>query len=395
MNSDPHDSATWRTLGILDADEAAAFDEAMRSDPELRNAYREIESISAAIATVSTTPVKPRAGQLEQLHLRLGLNTPKRTNWAAISGWGAAAVLTFFLGFNQATFHKEQTVVKTTPQTLKSLPGAITKADRARNERGKATAHDEAIPEPIADDGALSSTQEEEVMVAETVEDKRLIQEIDVLRGQLKSLELRDKKRLEPVPGLAWPVIVRMSPPGSTPGPIASLTVPGEEPPITAILGDALGGNDALASNDQGTSDRLVSKDGRMPTGPTIVTTAGLGTGGIDKGGAKTAELPIAEVQPSAMPIYDAARDKGTFFVSNLPATGEQESYNLWVQNEPGGKPVYVGRLPKSGFHAADSYDFSLGSVGVLPTGFILTRDPDQAASLSPSDANTVLQGPR
>jgi GrpB-like predicted nucleotidyltransferase (UPF0157 family) len=38
---------------MLDADEASGFDDALRHDPELRDAYREMNSLSAAIAAAS------------------------------------------------------------------------------------------------------------------------------------------------------------------------------------------------------------------------------------------------------------------------------------------------------------------------------------------------------
>ena len=78
MNSDPYDSAAWRTFGMLDPDESAIFDEAMRHDPLLRSAYREMDRISAAIAAATTPPLDPKPGQLERLQYRLSLNRPKR-----------------------------------------------------------------------------------------------------------------------------------------------------------------------------------------------------------------------------------------------------------------------------------------------------------------------------
>ena len=59
MNFDPYDSAAWRTFDMLDADEAAAFDEAMRHDPVLQSAYFEMDRLSAAIATPSPLPSSP------------------------------------------------------------------------------------------------------------------------------------------------------------------------------------------------------------------------------------------------------------------------------------------------------------------------------------------------
>ncbi|MCX6866413.1 MAG: hypothetical protein NTV46_09400 [Verrucomicrobia bacterium] len=96
---------------------------------------------------------------------------------------------------------------------------------------------------------------------------------------------------------------------------------------------------------------------------------------------------------PTAIPIYDAARDSGTLVVSNLPPAAEGESYHLWVSTKIGEQPIYVGGLPESSASGADSFDFSLGSTMVLPSGFILTKDP-QDTPAAPSEANIVLQGP-
>jgi hypothetical protein len=63
MNSDPHETAAWRTFGMLDVDETANYDEAMRHDSGLRQAQQEMDCLVAAVAAVTTLPIKPRAGQ--------------------------------------------------------------------------------------------------------------------------------------------------------------------------------------------------------------------------------------------------------------------------------------------------------------------------------------------
>ena len=102
----------------------------------------------------------------------------------------------------------------------------------------------------------------------------------------------------------------------------------------------------------------------------------------------------VPEVEPSAIPIYDSARDAGTLVVNNLPATTPDEAYNLWVTTKTGDKPVYVGRLPESNVRGGESFDFRLGSKATVPSGFILTRDRQGTPPL-PSASSTVLQGPR
>ena len=81
------------------------------------------------------------------------------------------------------------------------------------------------------------------------------------------------------------------------------------------------------------------------------------------------------------------------FDAQNLTPAAEGEVYNLWVATEPGDPPIYVGSLPEASATGADSFDFSLGSTMVLPSGFVLTRDPRDAPA-KPTQDNTVLQGP-
>jgi len=102
---------------------------------------------------------------------------------------------------------------------------------------------------------------------------------------------------------------------------------------------------------------------------------------------------PVVATHPSAVPIYDAARDSGTLVVSNLPPAEAGAVYNLWVTGDSGGQPSYVGSLPQRSASGGDSFDFSLGSTSVLPTGFLLTKDP-AGTPATPSQANTVLEGP-
>ncbi|MES2441003.1 MAG: hypothetical protein V4584_18205 [Verrucomicrobiota bacterium] len=358
MNSDPRDSAAWRAFGMLDADEASAFDEAMRHDPELKNSYREMECITAAVAATTTRPISPRAGQLEQLHLRLGLNAARRTNWLGITGWAAAAVLTMLLIFSRKS-EQHETTVSQPPVTSavippKSSPAPLPESSVAAEEEGMAAQNDAGPLEEAEPSLPLARHHDEKVIVR--VETKRLIQEIEVLREKLESFQERDRERFEPVPGMSWPIVMRMTPPKSE----LRTTVEKTDPPITAMIGDAL----------------------------TDVTTALAGSGS-----SKSDEMPAPPAGPSAIPIYDVARDTGTLVVNNLPVAAPDESYNLWVDTKSGGKAIYVGRLPNLNSQTAESFDFSLGSKATIPASFILTRDPHGKA-VQPSPGNTVLRGP-
>ena len=88
------------------------------------------------------------------------------------------------------------------------------------------------------------------------------------------------------------------------------------------------------------------------------------------------------------------ARDKGTLVVNNLPTKTADESYNLWVKTDNSEQPIFVGRLPESSKPGADSIDFSLGATAIVPSGFVLTLDPQGDPPL-PSGQSIILLGPR
>ena len=322
MNSDLFDSAAWRTFQMLDAKEAAIFDEALLLDPVLRDAYLEMDRLAAAIAAATAVPLEVNAEQLEHLQTRLGLRASHHSHfWLATTGWTTAAALAVLL-----TLH---------------LTGIIDRMDsQYLAPSGTAT-----LP-PVA---ATSHPAKGET--------KRLNQEIEVLRNNLEKFQHRDRVLFEEVPGMALPIIIAMIPPEVAPED-SSLMKNDEHSPLTALLGDAL----------------------RALIGTPTDTETAPDAGGLPK-------------HPMAIPIYDAARDSGTLVVSNLPPAGDAEVYNLWVTTDTGARPIYVGTLPVNSASGADSFDFSLGSSMVLPSGFVLTKDP-QNAPANPTDANTILRGP-
>ena len=365
MNSDPYDSAAWRTFGMLDADESATFNDAMRHDPVLRSAYLEMDRLSAAVAAATTVPVKPQAGQLERLQARIQLHHSRRGHlWLGISGWAAATVLGTFLVLEKTDLIGQPAMetVTTTPGTVPDSPTApvnptvpVAPVISATNETSAAVAA-APTPEAVKDQERKASTK---------VETKRLVQEIEVLRESLEKFQHRDRVLFEAVPGMALPIVMRMYPPGVTSEDPLNIAKNDEHAPITSMLGDAL----------------------RVMTS----TTAGIQEG--DPEPVFPEDLDMMPVQPTGIPIYDAARDAGTFVVQNLPPAELGKVYNLWVTTATGEKPIYVGSLPESSASGADSFDFSLGSNMVLPSGFVLTKDQHDKPT-SPTKNNTVLQGP-
>lgn len=338
---------------MLDADEAAGFDEAMRHDPELRSAYQEMACLATAVAVVTTVPIAPRAGQLERLQERLGLNPSKGTNWFGISGWAAAAVLTMALVLDRdpATVHQ---LAKNRPDgsaaSPPSPPQIATPGSPAdRDGPDVADLQKGDLPDTSAASDGKGYAK---------VETRRLIQEIEVLRDKLENFQERDRQRFEAVAGMAWPIVMRMVPPGTTGETAGGLALSKDGPPLAAMLGDALAGAD-------------------LASGTTVL---------------RAGELAAPDADPLAIPIYDAARDTGTLVVSNLSADPTVRRY-LWVKTQEGGSPVYVGELPATNNQGADSFDFSLGATGIVPAGFLLTEG-GAGEPVPPSADNTILQGP-
>jgi len=334
---------------MLDSNEAAGFDEAIHQDSELRDAYRDMNVLCAAVAAASIAPLQPRAGQLEQLQARLGLQASKSVNWLGISGWAAAAAAFAFMLLvdrkppvaaesvkHSATPHanKQDTLMiqKATVQEFAAQPSLDVRSEPSED----ATANRDA------------ATHENNVKLVTKMETKRLVQEIAVLREKLKSIEMREQQRLEPVQGMAWPIVMKMRPPNATtqivPTEVATADA---ETSVVDVLGDALAGKSSLA-------------DSRAEQG--VVDT------------------------PSAVPIYDPATGTGTLVVNNLSNT------NLWVTARGDSEPRMLGKIPPSN-EAYESVGFELPA-GTIPDNFMITND---AAGMNapPSAKNTILTGPR
>ncbi len=337
MNSDPFDSAAWRTFNMLDAEESVIFDEAMRDDPALHSAAMEMDRLSAALAASLAQPVDPKPGHLDRLQARLGLAPAHHTHyWSAVIGWSVAAALGILLTFRITGITDQRgtppPVFSTTP------PGADTTTQ---------------VTYPTVKD------QDSDNQVK--VETKRLNQEIEVLRDNLEKLQNRDRTLSEIVPGVAVPIVMMLNPPGMALEDSAPVTRIEEHSPLTSLLGDALTTLTGAAAEDS-------------PTGQAAVHTS----------------FPD---HPVAVSIYDTARDAGTLVANDLPPAAANEAYNLWVTIQASDKPIFVGRLPESCVLGTSSFDFILGSTSVLPTCFILTRDPLNVPA-SPTVGNTVLRGP-
>jgi hypothetical protein len=180
-------------------------------------------------------------------------------------------------------------------------------------------------------------------------------QEIDALRLQLKHLGERETARMTITPGISWPVIMKM-------------TRPGTHSEISAV--------DLMLASLMGHAE-----DEEVNTGPVQ-----------DLLDAPPPVINEAQ-EPAAIPVYDPARDKGQLILINLPAPDATEAYHLWMKNDETAEPVLVGTLPEEVDPVSTTMDFRLGSTGVVPDAFWITRDARQAPK-SPSAENIVLQGP-
>lgn len=368
MNSEIYETAAWRNFGMLDGDEAAGFDDAMRLDPALHLAHSEVECLSAALAAVLVAPVVPRAGQLEQLHLRLGLNAPKTTNWLAISGWATAAAVTFFFLFHQNTpsIHFTQRPLRPDARVAsKPLPlapeSAVDLQARVLPDASSVVAEQED-PSDMAEKvpQVTEVTQATAAALPDVkLETQRLTQEIETLRGELESAQERDRERFEPVAGLSRPVIMRLKPPQVFIGTIAAAIPKVEEPPVSTLIGDALAEPSAT----------------RVTEADSLATTA------------------LEDF--SAILIYDPAYDIGTIVVSGkIPSDPAGRQPQLWMVTEDG-SPIYVGTLPEANANGApNGIDFQFGTTSTLPTGFVITHG-SEGPPVPPTAANTLLRGPR
>jgi hypothetical protein len=370
MNSDPHDSTAWRSFGMLDTDETAGFDEAMRHDPQLKAAARDMDRLSAAVALATSHPVIPRDGHLERIQSRLGMHHPRRAPlWFGISGWAAAAALALLLVWNVKGFRG----LPAQPGPIVNSPGVTESAvhDGVPADVQAVATNDN----PSDTDTAPAKQPSPETNPSGLVirrETEQLTREIAVLQSQVQLYQSRERAWSQVLPGVALPVIMKMTPPGAESTIDSSLAM--NDSPISQLLGETLR---IAGSAKQGSGD---SPDAVMSTADTAFLNTAV-------------EVP-AVAPAGAIPIYDAARDAGTLVVTNLPPAPTGLEYNLWVQAKRDGPPVRIGILPDAGTSPSESFDFSLGDNQVMPSGFILTQDPaDRPAA--PNADNTVLQSPQ
>ena len=266
MNSDPYDSAAWRTFNMLDADESAIFDEAMRHDPLLRSAYLEMDRLSAAIAATTAA-----AGRTQTRTTRTLAGPPRsqsghRTHfWLAVSGWSAAAVLAILL-----TLHLTGIINRGSPEvrchcqpptTPPSPPTTLLKHPTTPTQRipsMTALPNPDARPPPRRKPNGSTRKSKCSAKI-------------------WRNSKIATASSLRQVPGMALPIVMTMHPPGVTPEDPALAKNDGHSP-ITAMLGDALTSTDRRRGRTGGgsvrrTHDGSRSNASQSPDAPSPSTT--------------------------------------------------------------------------------------------------------------------------
>ena len=109
MNEQLEEQASLYALGLLDADEAAAFAQRMEADPELRALVDELDAAAAAVAHAAPArPLPPelRDRVLAEIRSTKTVAFPRRSNWLP---WALAACLALtsaYLAAERAGFRK-------------------------------------------------------------------------------------------------------------------------------------------------------------------------------------------------------------------------------------------------------------------------------------------------
>lgn len=327
--------------------------ESRQSHPPSRDDSALADLVTTVVALDYSRPLYPQVHSFdiisEKLFVHPALSLKHRC--IAWSGWAAAvAIALLFLldrmdeaGKPILTEHgKEEAGKALTPGQSPSVPANQSLKPSQNTIRKKTRSSDNQV----AIEAATIREQQ-----------RSLIQEIDILRKQVSILVSRDTERLAVQNGVSWPIIMK-------------LTVPGTDPEAAIVQYPLLG---ALLRSD--------SNDTTAPSDSQELTASN-----------ESSAVSPAPSLPSAVPIYDPARDAGQLLVSNLDKPVYGQAYFLWVQPDNSSQPVLVGTLPDN-IASTESFDFKLGSVGIIPDRFMITQDFQQAPQL-PTATNTVLLGP-
>lgn len=381
--------------------------------PEERELAAMIDEVSAVLAADHAAPLQPRASTLKIIHQRIQPLQASSSSvpWFAWLGWAAAAAIALFFGLRSPQLRSGDAGLT---QMSGSAHPAKEKAAVIGTTSTQAEAADsrpEQAPPQIAEKAVAQSMAAPEAL--------SLRDEVNTLRAQVSSLLKRDAERVTAVENMAWPVVIRMRKPGVDEQPTESvlrsllspqqlamnqlnssknLSTPSAEaisPPVASVEGveaPAIKTPD-FGANEVG-SDRAIPVPEVSGGGGAIVSGAEVATDQqLANDEAPQAAETIVDTLPSAIPVYDPARDQGQLLLSNLENPTPGQAYYLWVQVENSDSPQLVGALPENINTSSDAFEFKLGTTGVIPQSFRITQGKANQPLL-PSAANTVLQGP-
>jgi hypothetical protein len=330
--------------------------------------------VASVVAIEQSRPLRPRADSLSKIHRAISREMPLTAaqRWFVSSGWAVAACVTLLFLWKPVTQMRKaspETQITTTSQPTQIIENNVTQTPTIV-----------ALPDALQPEIAENSKQFQKQNANPRVDDvqRKLIQEIEVLRKEVEILAVRDTERLVVQGGVSWPIIMKLTRPGTDPN--AAIV---QDPLLSALLNSQVPtgsptNNETIASNNPTTTARA----GQLPPNEGEFLTQ-----------ADSQPIATDVNMPSAVPVYDPARDEGQFIVNNLSYPQEGNEYFLWVKTNNAATPVLVGTLPGN-IQNNESFSFRLGSTGLIPQSFLVTQGAAKSPSL-PSATNTVLQGPQ
>lgn len=308
--------------------------------------------VSTVMALEQARPMRPNVRSFQVIIDQISPRGVSRF-WGramAWSGWAVAALVTlaFFLKDSHERSQRDHDAVSG------HKPSAADQSPQvpAVQESVESSANPLLEAGTRVDDGNVGAEA-----MAMREQQRSLIQEIETLRKEVALLATRDQERLVAQNGISWPIIMK-------------LTAPGNDPQAAVIKDPIL----------------AAMFDNNLPAGEDEMSAENARTGDVNKA------APADPALPSAVPIYDPARDSGQLIVSNLNPPEQGQAYYLWMQNDQTTQPVLVGTLPDH-LVSSETFHFRLGAVGLIPDRFMITQDPQQAPS-PPNASNTILLGP-
>ncbi len=316
------------------------------STPQSRQKQELLNLVATVVAVDNSCPMRPSAGSLDVIHRKISHRSSMSVKQRLFvwSGWAAAAAVTLFV-IIRPSFNPVDELTENNAGT-----STISKPYQQQDNSLLDSANNNADHTSPTENNNASTPHDKNRSMRE--QQRSLIQKIENLRNEVALLASRDTERLIAQNGVTWPIIMKLTTPGSD--------------PATAIVQNPILG--AMLNQDSLTDESIEGEN------------------------VKTAPLTPDLTIPSAVPIYDPARDIGQLLVNNLSAQVEGQAYFLWVQSDNAQQPVLVGTLPDT-LGNSGTFDFKLGSTGIVPDQFLITQDTVLSPQI-PNSSNTVLQGP-